>query len=243
MRGRPDAHTAAAYATTVIVSLVSIGWTVSSGQSKPRDDRCLRPSGVRPAGFFMRGAKRADVDGDRAADEIAVVGRVRNRVGCRFFLVVRLARGRTLTRRLPEATITPGDAAREIPWPRLFGTAFADAQRGSEALVVVEQGVATATLRLYGWSRGTVASLTADARPADFNVGLGNWPAGVDCLSRTRLVSSFAERADPGWEVTRRLYRIGYGTFKRLRTETRSMKDLRRLPEFREEGLAFSACR
>lgn len=194
----------------------------------------------------MRGSLRADLDGDRRQDDVAVVARYSARRGCRFALRLQAATGKTSFLRLPDPVSDASAAVvRRQPWPRLTALALIDRRPGAEAVVTVHEGASTGFVRLFTVRRHlTALRVAAPGMRDSFAYGAGGVGAGVDCWPRRASGSIVASEAFPrpsGWIVRRVVYRLRGTVFYRSRTSVRRVTTVRRFPEL-WRPIAFPSC-
>jgi hypothetical protein len=180
----------------------------------------------------LRGFIRADMDGDRRSDRLAVLDLDRLRSSCRFALRVELARGGS-------SYLGLGAAPRgflDTPYPRLLALVALEHSGRPDALVLTGNGASAGFYRLVGLRDGKLAWL---GTPNDrFGTGASRWALASDCWHGARsgtVVSSFAEPSYPrsGWTVDRTLSVLRGTRFRYRRLPVRHVSSLRELPEFR----------
>jgi hypothetical protein len=174
----------------------------------------------------VRGFVRADVDGDRRSDRVAVVALETRAASCRFALRVVLANGRS------SYTALHGG----WPQPRLIAAVAVERSGRSDLLVLRGTGASAAFFDLYGLRRGRLVRFGEAG-----GWGASRWALATDCWRGARsgaIVSSFAEPRYPraGWTVDRTISVLRGARLTRLRSSMSVVASLSVLPEFRRSG-------
>jgi hypothetical protein len=182
----------------------------------------------------------ADVDGDGAADRVAVAVDDDGPPGCRTFLGVRTATGTTYSTAMPDASPTPLPFPPDvIGLPRL-------GDGGAEIVVDTHAAADGALAQMYTLTGSGLVQVQVPGVGDGFYVEGGGVtaPHGADCRADGALLLSGAELRGQRYLVTRRYYTL---TRDRLlvaeppSTSEVAVDDLvRRFPEF--VAPHFAAC-
>ena len=164
--------------------------------------------------------------------------------GCRFWLVVRSAKGQYAAR--IEQTLRSEEVLRERHYPQLSSLVALEGARARLSVAVqVDAGASVQFIGVYGVHDGRLVRLRvrygAHVVGSVFGVGAsGRVAETVDCDGPRRIIGSQAERTGRGgWTIERRFYRLERGTFEPVRTH-RLVGSLDGLREFRRVPGAVS---
>jgi hypothetical protein len=183
-----------------------------------------------------RDALRGDVDGDGAADSVALV-RVRTAPErCGAFLVVRTGSG-TLTRALSRPS--------EPDVPALNGLASLGSRPGLHIVVTTWQGASTEFARLFAVRGGRIAPVATGTADNTFPYeGSVTHLDAVDCAPGGLVVASGWFARGQGFGFFRHFYRVGAARLVAVRNESgasRSPSPIGPLREF-SEPQPFPSC-
>lgn len=176
-----------------------------------------------------------------------MLARYSGRPGCRFFLVVRRARGRPLVARLADPLVDASAAeVRDLLYPRLSALAAIDRAPGLELLVTIDQSASGGGVGVFTVRKGRIVRLRVSGAPARtlfWILGHNYYARATDCVGRL-VVSTSAERAAPAWtwSVRRTFLRVDGTSFRRVRATVVRTRSLDRFPEFRPDALWFRSC-
>ncbi|MDX6515666.1 MAG: hypothetical protein QOH73_1332 [Gaiellaceae bacterium] len=179
----------------------------------------------------VRGFIRADVDGDRRSDRLAVIELGGLQASCRFALRAELASGRS-----SYVALRVGP-----PEPRLLALVAVERSGRADALVLRDTGASAAFFDLYGLRRGQLVRFGAAG-----GSGASRWAMAVDCWRGAHsgaIVSSFAEPRYPraGWTVSRSISVLRGTRLTFLRSSVSRVASLTDLPEFHGSEL-YPSC-
>jgi hypothetical protein len=212
----------------------------------PTPGGCANEAAIASAPNLLRpGSLRGDVDGDGKPDTVRIALDPSGANGCRAFVVVRLARGSTLTAPIPQWEPTP-----VLPAPHLNSLARIDSVPGDEVVIDVAAGASTQFEGVYTYSAPGLAPVTATGTPFDGLFAYGGSVGHLDgeaCTPRGSIVISGATERGVSpvrYKVVRRFFRPGAGVliYRPSRTQRKvlRLRTLQRLPEF--SGAPFAGC-
>jgi hypothetical protein len=245
----------AALLSAAAVAVVAAGALVVRSASDHQDTPPVAPDRVETSGSCRREARlvtqaltgevrRADIDGDGAADDVAVAVDDRGRQACRGFVGVRTAAGTTYSAAFDPSALPAGPIG-----PRIMG--FPDlGDAGAEIVVDTAARADSALAQLFTLTdAGLVRVAVPGSEDGNFVVEGGGvtYPDGAGCTADRALVLSTASAVAKGarYEVTRRTYDVTGDdlTFTGPESTSRNVPAARLTKEFPEFGSHhFDAC-